>query len=283
MNIQKAAKKIMHGINVCVAGDGVPVVLLPGWPQTAEAYSEILPSLSQQYQVWAVDLPGLGDSAPSTKGYDTMAISQILEESLRTAMPDKKYHLVGHDVGAWVAYSWAAQFPASIKSLTVLDSAIPGMASPLSFPLTDEVNVKLWQFAFNRLSDLPEILTNGKERELLDWLFDAKAEHPDRISKEKRNKYVECYSKAGGMSRGFAYYRAVTSSAQQNLALASKKLSMPVLAIGGKSGAGMGMKNCMVRLADDVQGGEIESCGHYIMEEQPEIVARMMLDFWRSI
>jgi pimeloyl-ACP methyl ester carboxylesterase len=282
MDIKWQSKTLRNGIHVYVGGDGSPVVLLPGWPESAEAYSEVFSSLSQDHQVWAVDPPGLGDSAVSTVGYDIQAISRLLEESINTAIPSS-YHLVGHDVGGWIAYAWAAQFPDSVKSLTVLDCSFPGIAPPLSFPLSEEANVKLWQFSFNRLPDLPEVLTQGKERELLDWLFDNKAEYPSRITQAKRNRYVECYSRPGGMSNGFAYYRAITTNSLQNKVFAGKKLQMPVLALGGQSALGRNLLVLMKSLAVDVQGGEIEDCGHYLMEEQPEVVASKLLDFFRRV
>jgi pimeloyl-ACP methyl ester carboxylesterase len=151
---------------------------------------------------------------------------------------DEPFHLVGHDVGDWIAYAWAAQFPERLKSLTVLDAAVPGLAKPQTFPLPYEINVKLWQFSFNTLPDLPEILTQGRERELLDWLFERKSEHPERITPPRRSRYLECYSRPGGMSQGFAYYRAFAQSAQQNLAFSENKLPMPVLALAGKSATG---------------------------------------------
>jgi pimeloyl-ACP methyl ester carboxylesterase len=258
------------------------VVLLPGWPETAEAYAEIIPILSQHHEVWTLDPPGLGDSAPSTSGYDTQNISRILQEAV-SGVISIPYHLVGHDVGAWIAYAWAAEFPASLKSLTVLDSAIPGSMSVLPFPMPYETNLKLWQFSFNRLPELPEILTKGKERELLNWLFESKAVHPERITKAKRDRYVECYSTPGAMSNGFAYYRVLETSAEQNKMLSEKKLNMPVFALGGQGGTGKNLLVSMKKMADHVEGGEIESCGHYVMEEQPEEVARRLLDFFHGV
>ncbi|KAF8851689.1 hypothetical protein BDZ45DRAFT_808126 [Acephala macrosclerotiorum] len=138
--------------------------------------------------------PGLGDSASSPTAYDTATVSAILESSLRSTLPKgRKYHLVEHDVGAWIAYAWAAQFPSSIKSLTILDPAIPGHGPQLSYPLPEAANIKLWQFSFNALPKFPEILTKGKERELLNWRFDQKAVHLERITKELRDRYVSCY------------------------------------------------------------------------------------------
>jgi hypothetical protein len=95
------------------------------------------------------------------------------------------------------------------------------------------VNVKLWQFSFNRLLDLLEVLTQGKERELLNWPLNNKVEYLSRMTQAKRDRYVECYSRPGGMNNGFACYRAVTTNMLQNKGFAGKKLQIPVLALGG--------------------------------------------------
>ena len=270
-----------HEIHALVAGEGTPIVLLPGWPQTAEAFSDLIPLLSPYYKLYILDPPGLGDSAPSSTGYTTAAISQTLHSAIASVISGP-YHLVGHDVGAWIAYAWAAQFPSSILSLTVLDSGIPGSLQA-SFPLPYEVNIKLWQFAFNRLPDIPEILVKGKEKELLDWLFDMKTVHPERITKEKRERYVEYYSRDGAMGRGFEYYRALDDSVVQNKAFGEKRLEMPVLALGGEKAAGGGMLMQMEKLAEKAKGGVIEDCGHFVMEEQPEVVAGRLLEFLREV
>jgi pimeloyl-ACP methyl ester carboxylesterase len=276
------SEKLDHGIHAFTGGRGSTVVLLPGWPETADAYSEVFPALAQRHRVLAIDPPGLGESAPSTAGYDTGNISRILKDSMRPTTGEA-YHLVGHDVGAWIAYAWAAQFPERIKSLTLLDASLPGLGAPLSFPLAFEVNLKLWQFSFNTLPELPEILVEGRERQLLDWLFQNKAEHPERLTKAHRDRYVECYAKPGGMSQGFAYYRAAAQSASQNAAFGKDKLPMPVLALGGQSATGDHLRQAMEAFAVQVEGGVIEDCGHYVMEEQPEQVARRLLAFFSRV
>ena len=101
-------------------------------------------------------------------------------------------------MGAWIAYAWAAQFPGRVRSLTLIEATVPGLAPPLSFPLALETNIKLWQFSFNSLPDLPELLTKGRERELFDWLFKHKAVYPERVSVANRERYVDCYAKTGG-------------------------------------------------------------------------------------
>jgi len=270
------------GIHALTGGQGTTVVLVPGWPETAEAYSEVFPLLAKNHSVIAVDPPGLGDSTPSEAGYDTGAISRTLETSLLSRTKDG-FHLVGHDVGAWIAYAWAAQFPDRVKSLTLLDSALPGLFPPQTFPLPYEVNLKLWQYSFNSIPELPELLTKDREREFLDWFFRNKAVQLERIPAGNRERYIACYSKPGGMSQGFAYYRATAQSASQNVEFSKHKLQMPVLALGGSGAQGDNLRLSMNTLASNVSGGVIEDCGHYVMEEQPEVLAHRLLEFIKHV
>ncbi len=69
---------LTHGIHALAAGEGSLVVLLPGWPETAEAYRDILPALGAHHRVLVLDPPGLGDSEPSAEGYDTAQVSRTL-------------------------------------------------------------------------------------------------------------------------------------------------------------------------------------------------------------
>lgn len=167
-------------------------------------------------------------------------------------------HLVGHDVGGWIAYPWAAQFRSRVKSLSIL---------------------RLWQFSFNALPELPEILTRGRERELLTWFFKLKTVRSEGLSKDHFERYIQAYSRPGAMSRGFEYYRAFGTSANQNLKYAKTPLDIPVLALGGDSSVGSGMIDLVRNFATNVSGGAIHDCGHFLPEEQPSAVAHRLLNF----
>lgn len=163
----------------------LPVVLLAGWPETAEAFNSVLEPLSRKHRFLALDPPGLGYSAaPPTGKYDTKSLSQLIADAVHndsslfpenTSNQQQKYHLVGHDIGAWIAYPWAAQYGSRVASLTILDAGVPGLLpAPPSYPLPDEMNMKLWQFSFNALPELPEMLVCGREGELIAWMFKHK-------------------------------------------------------------------------------------------------------------
>ena len=95
------------------------------------------------------------------------------------------------------------------------------------------------------------------------------------------NRDVACSERPVGMSKGFAYYRAAALSASQNLEFSKQQLRMPVLAWGGSAGMGDNLRKLVEPLAAHVQGGAIDDCGHYVMEEQPEVLAGKLLDFFK--
>ena len=84
----------------------------------------------------------------------------------------RRYTLVGHDVGAWIAYAWACQEPTKPARLALIDAAIPGTLPDAGFAIENAPRV--FQFFFNAVPDLPERLTAGRERVYLDWLFETK-------------------------------------------------------------------------------------------------------------
>ncbi|PWY93423.1 alpha/beta-hydrolase [Aspergillus sclerotioniger CBS 115572] len=275
--------RLLHGIRAIIGGQGPPVILIPGWPQTAEAFSDIFEPLSKNYQFFALDPPGLGESSAPINGYDTANVSKTMAEAIHDTLKDKPYHLIGHDVGGWISYPWAAQFQSRIKSLSILDASVPGFLPPFQFPMSNQTNLRLWQFSFNALPELPEILTTGRERELLTWFFNLKTVRKNGVHKEQFERYIRAYSRPGAMSRGFEYYRAYEMSSKQNLEFAKMKLDIPVLALGGAGSVGEGMIGFVKNFATNVSGGAIEDCGHFLPEEQPAAVARRLLEFLEEI
>jgi pimeloyl-ACP methyl ester carboxylesterase len=122
-NTLKLATVALHYV---VAGErGTPVVLLHGWPQTWLEWKKIMPSLAKQHRVIAVDLRGLGESTrPADGDYSKLAaagdIAQLIE-----ALGLGPVHLVGHDMGAAVAYAVAATRPELVRDLVALDMLPP--------------------------------------------------------------------------------------------------------------------------------------------------------------
>jgi len=256
------------------AGEGIPVVLLHGWPQTSFLWRKIVPRLAQGYEVIVVDLPGIGES-DCPEGFDTKTVATLLCRVL-TSLGVERFHLVGHDVGAWVAASVGIHYEDRLLSLTVVDAGIPGLIPDDLFQPQNAPRV--WQFYFHAIADLPEQLIRGKEREYLSWYFRTKSVVAGAISDEAIDHYVDVYSRGATLGSGFGYYRSFTTSAHQNRSFTGT-LTIPVLAVGAQSGVGPGIGVAMAKIATRTTTAVVEACGHYIPEEQPDVFCDLLVRF----
>lgn len=267
-----------HDINLHVVegGSGSVLLLVSGWPQTWVAWRKIMPALAEQYHVIAVDLPGLGASDAPTGHADTAAIARYLAPILE-AFGVADCQLAGHDVGAWVSYAFAAQYPDKVRRLVLIDAAIPGLTPPEAYKLSPTTMHKTWHFAFNYIPGLSETLVIGREREFLSWLFENKShDWTQTFDALALNEYVSAYAAPGRWSASLAYYRSIFESIAQNQVSGLTPLAMPVLAIGGERGIGNLMASQLSKAASNLQSSVIANCGHYVAEEKPlELLKRL--------
>lgn len=266
-------------LHYVTGGQGAALVLVGGWPESWYAWRKVMPELAQHYKVYAFDLPGQGDSGFAT-AYDTETIAGYLHDAL-TQLGVQQHYLVGHDVGAWLAYAYAANYRDATKKLVLMDAAIPGVAPDQAFMLNDATHNKIFQFFWHAVPDLPEQMTAGRERAYLAWFFQAKAMKPDAISPADLAEYTRVYSRPGYMKAGFDYYRAFFTDRDQNRKSMQTKLAMPVLTIGGDLSHATGdtMLKAMQSAADNVSGGALAGCGHYLPEECPQEVSSRIVEF----
>jgi pimeloyl-ACP methyl ester carboxylesterase len=156
----------------------------------------------------------------------------------------------------------------------------PGITLPEALPTAPDRAWRTWHFAFHSLPDLPEMLIAGREREYLDWFLRRKTANPETFSDADIAEYLRVFVKDGGLRAGLAYYRAAALSGQQNRELsATGKLKMPVLALGSDQGSIADMATPLKNFAEDVHGGVIANCGHFLAEEQPAAVAEELNAF----
>lgn len=260
--------------------EGEVVVLLAGFPQSWFAWRKVMPLLGSRYRVIAVDFPGQGDSDRPADGYDTETLATAVHRLLQQ-LGVASYHLVGHDIGAWVAYPCAALFGAELRSLALLDAGIPGVTLPETLPYAPDRAWRTWHFAFHAVVDLPEMLIQGRERDYVAWFLRRKSASPQAFSESDLDEYARVLTKAGGLRAGLAYYRAAELSARQNRELKARgRLKMPVLAVGADQGSIVDMAPPLREVADHVEGIIISSCGHYIPEEQPAVLAEQLTAFF---
>jgi pimeloyl-ACP methyl ester carboxylesterase len=262
------------------AGDGYPVVLLHGWPQTWYEWRHIIDQLAPHYRVIAPDLRGLGDTSCTASGYDKKTIANDVWELVHQELQLENFYLVGHDWGGPTAYALAAHHPDAVKKLAIIDVTIPGDGGP-----DISQGGKRWHHAFNRTPALPEALVTGHEAAYLGWFYRTFAHRAEVMTDEVIEEFLRCYRKPESLAAGFAYYRAVPQDIADNEAMIARfKLPMPVLALGGAESWGRRMEvlESMQRVALNVRGGMITNCGHFVPEEQPEELAQRLMAFFKE-
>ena len=260
------------------AGEGDPVVLIHGIPQTSHEWRYVIPELAKKYTVIAPDLRGLGDSTRPAGVYDKKTLGADIAALVIDKLGFERFHIVGHDWGGPVAFSVAAHNPDAVATLTVLDVVIPGDGADFS------QGGRRWHHAFFRTLDLPEQLCIGREELVINWLFENYGYRANCIAEEDKAEFLRTYKKPGAFRALLDFYRALPIDAEDNKAIVARdgKLKMPVLALGGDKSFGRGMEciDSLKRVANNVRGGVVEDCGHWIAEEQPEKLCQELLRFF---
>lgn len=262
-------------LHYVMAGRGEPIVLLHGWPQTWYEWKDIIPVLAQSYTVIVPDLRGAGLSDKPVTGYDKLTLAKdiyLLIEQLGF----KEVSLVGHDIGAMVAFTYANEYPEDVKKLVLLDVLLPGFGLE---QLMDVANGGMWHFGFHMVDDLPETLVAGREYEYLNYYFKKLSYNPTSIKEEDIAEYVLQYSRPGALRAGFNYYRTLLEDGRYSQKYKEHKLTMPILAYGGETSTGDYLRQSLLSIADHVEGGSIPECGHYIAEEKPEFLINALTKF----
>ena len=278
MNIEHHHARLADvSLHYASAGEGVPVVLVHGWPSTWYEWRHVMPLLARRYRTIAPDLRGLGDSSRPAEGYDKKTIAEDLWQLLSGTLGLTRWHLVGHDWGGPVAFALAAAHPQAIRTLTIVDVTLPGIGPDIS------QGGKRWHHAFHMTPDLPEALVTGKERAYLTWFYEAFSWRRGAFAAADIDEYQRTYTQPDALRAGFAFYRNIPRDSADNKVLLDSglRLKMPVLAIGGgraeARGRGSEPEQSLREIADDVTGAVIADCGHFVPEERPEELAAHLL------
>ena len=220
-----------------------------------------MPLLAERFTIIAPDLPGIGDSSIPADGLD-MKNSAIRIHALARSLGVQKAEVVGHDIGLMVAYAYAAQFPAEVSKLVVMDAFLPGVAGWEA--VYNDPNI--WHFRFN--GPTPEALVKGRENTYFAYFWnDLAADKNHSLPEADRKAYVAAYSRPGRMHAGWAYFVSFQQAAKDFAQLSQTKLTMPVLSIGGDKSLGEVLGEQMKVVATDVTVVVLKNTGHWILEE----------------
>ena len=255
--------------------DGSPVILLHGYAQNSHMWRPLMLELAKTHRVVAPDLRGFGDTTKAETGYDKKTMAQdvhALAQSLRIA----KAGIVGHDIGLMVAYAYAAQYPADVDRIALLDAFIPGVGDTTNLFLLKD----LWHFHF--YGPTPLALVAGRERIYFEHFWNDFAADPKHsVSEADRRFYARTYAQPGAMKAGREVFRAVDPDGTDNAVFARTKLTMPMLVLGGEKSGGDFLIAQGRLVAENVEGVIVTGSGHWLIDEAPSQVIPKLVAFFR--
>src|SRR5262249_5890702 len=196
--------------------------------------------------------------------------------NLRVNFP---FAVVGFDTGRPIGYARAADPPERLERLIVGEAVITGVTPSPPLLVPGPLNKRLWHIAFNRLDgSANEALVQGREDIYFGAEFAGSAGTP--LPDAVVRYYVEGIAASRDALRGsFASYRAIDLSIAQNEQRKQRKLTLPVLAIGGGKALGEGVANTMRLAAENVESKIIPDSGHWVAEETPEQLLAVLSPF----
>jgi haloacetate dehalogenase len=271
-----------------IAGQGEPLLLLHGHPQTQAIWHNVAPHLTSHFTVVLADLRGYGDSGKPEPDAEHLRYSkrEMAQDQLElmAALGFNQFSVIAHDRGARVAHRLALDHPQAVKRMVLMDIA-PTLAM---YQQTSEAFARAyWHWFFLiRPAPLPETLIRADPDLYLRSVMGSRSAGMQPFTDEAYADYLRCLQ-LDGTARGICEdYRASAAIDLQHDQIdrnASRKVRCPLLILWGEKGT---VGTCFApleewaKVAEDVQG-EALPCGHYLAEEQPQLLLEKVLPFLR--
>jgi pimeloyl-ACP methyl ester carboxylesterase len=260
-------------LHYLAAGTGEPVMLLHGYAQNSHMWRPLMAELAKTNTVIAPDLRGFGQSSKPPQGYDKKSMAQDVH-ALAGSLGLKRVRIAGHDIGLMVAYAYAAQYPAAVERIALLDAFLPGVGKWENVWLLHD------KWHFNFYGETPLKLVAGRERIYFEHFWnDFAADRKTSVSARDRRFYAKAYAQPGAMRAGFEVFRAFEQDGKDFAGFAKTKLKMPMLVLTGEKASGHFLIEQGRLVADNVEGVVIKGAGHWLIDEAPDQVIRKLVSF----
>lgn len=271
-------------------GEGPPLLLVHGYPQTHVMWHRVAPALAEHFALVIPDLRGYGQSSvpqsdPGHFAYSKRAMAGDMVEVM-AALGHDRFALAGHDRGGRVGYRLALDHADRVTRLAVLD-IVPTYAMWHDFTVRLAMKVYHWLF-LAQPEPLPEMLITKSSREYLDYTISSwsKTKSLDEFDPRAMAHYRDFFSRPERIHACCEDYRAGQTydlCADEADVAAGKRIACPVLALWGAAGIPDetdGPLGIWRKWADDVTGLAVNS-GHFVCEENPVATANALIEFFR--
>jgi haloacetate dehalogenase len=272
-----------------IGGQGAPLLLLHGHPQSHAMWHRVAPDLAKRFTVVMMDLRGYGDSGRPAAD-DTHAVYSKREMALDAlavmqSRGFEQFQVLAHDRGARVAHRLAADHPQAVQRMMLLDIA-PTLAMYENTSLAFATAYWHWFFLIQP-QPLPEALIESDPVRYIRSVMGKRHAGLGAFAPEAMAEYERCIQIAGS-ARGICedYRASATVDLVHDRAdvAADRKLQLPLKVLWGENGV-VGQNFAVLPLwrerADDISGAALP-CGHYIAEEAPDLLLAQAQDFFMA-
>jgi len=257
------------------------ILLIHGFPQTSYQFRHVMTPLAEAgYTVIAPDYRGAGNSSKPRDGYEKSVIASDIHSLLTKQLGIKdKIHVVGHDIGGMIAHAYATRFADSTASVALGECPLPGTETYEEFVRN---NPGVWHFHFHWQTDLPELLTQGRERQYIKHFYDRLCVNGAAIGDKDVDHYALMFEKAGAMRAGFDLYRAFHKDAEENREWVKEKgkCKVPCMALSGEGSflASIAEKQNL-EMYESTEAATVAGSGHWCAEVNPADFVRQVLSW----
>ena len=261
-------------------------ILLHGYPQSGRCWEEVAHLLADQYYLVVPDLRGLGDSNRDLRK-ELYTKDLLAKDMLAVAdhLGIEEFLLAGHDWGGAVVQEMAYAAPGRIRKLTLLNFPIlhNRLGQQKAYEKLEQYLFKpFWYQFFMTYPELPETFMAGNEAF---WIRFCSRGLTRPIPEEAIREYIRCYQIEGTITTGANYYRTMRDDFKRwaSTAYTGIRHPMETLIIHGEKDQVVvkdyfeGRETCF----ETVHLRYVDS-GHFVMDEQPEVVADHLRTFWKG-
>ncbi len=258
-------------------GTGPVVILLHGFPEDWYEFHKIMPRLAMKFTVIAVDLRGIGGSTAASGGYDAANMAEDIYQ-LAQQLKLERIYIVGHDIGGMVAYAFARLHPEATRGVMVLDVPLPGI-EPWKEVIGDPMS---WHIGFHQMPSLPEKMIAGRQFIYFrEGFFNRGTLNHKAITDADATHFADAYTAPQQLRAGLDIYRAFPANEKFN-ASSQSAIAVQIVLVGADSSFGKLNPKIAESLrahgCANVTTEIIENSGHYLVDEQPQAVAKLIED-----
>ena len=279
-------KKVKSGglyLQVGTLGEGPPVILLHGFPENAYSWRyQIEPLAAAGFSVWAPHLRGYppSDISPKRADYNLRYLIRDVAAVVKlTGQP--RAHVVGHDWGGIIAWTFAGRFPEMLDRLVIMNA--PHMEIYFEKLWRSSQSVRSFYAAFFKLPVLPEKLLSANDFYLLRRVFRSMPKRKQAFSSADIDYFISQLAKPGALTAALHYYRENFMASSMELARASH-VDAPTMVLWGERDPALGtfLLEGLERFASLLTIHRFADAGHWVHSEIPEKVNPLLISFLKG-